>query len=408
MAFLSPEEQLERIRHASVDLVSEEELLKKLKKSFEKNQPLRIKLGMDPSRPDLHLGHYVVLNKMRIFQELGHHIIFLIGDFTAMIGDPTGKNETRPALSKEEVVENSKTYAKQVFKILDPEKTEIAYNSTWMEKFNATDFIKLAGHYTVARMIERDDFTKRFSNNQPISLHEFLYPLVQGYDSVALKSDIELGGSDQRFNLLVGRDLQKAYGQEPQCILTMPILEGLDGVQKMSKSLDNYIGLEDTPKDMFGKSMRVSDELMIRYYELLTDFTQDDLEKLKSDLASGALHPRNAEVNLAKLIVARFYDQSTADAAEAEFNEIFVNKGLPDEIPESKMEARSESIPLPNLLSELGMTASNGEARRLIKGGGVKIDGEKVDDEKYSMELSSGLDVVIRAGKKKFLRLIVE
>ncbi|MAF92411.1 MAG: tyrosine--tRNA ligase [Bdellovibrionaceae bacterium] len=408
MAFLSPEEQLERIRHASVDLVSEEELLKKLKKSFEKNQPLRIKLGMDPSRPDLHLGHYVVLNKMRIFQELGHHIIFLIGDFTAMIGDPTGKNETRPALSKEEVVENSKTYAKQVFKILDPEKTEIAYNSTWMEKFNATDFIKLAGHYTVARMIERDDFTKRFSNNQPISLHEFLYPLVQGYDSVALKSDIELGGSDQRFNLLVGRDLQKAYGQEPQCILTMPILEGLDGVQKMSKSLDNYIGLEDTPKDMFGKSMRVSDELMIRYYELLTDFTQDDLEKLKSDLASGALHPRNAKVNLAKLIVARFYDQSTADAAEAEFNEIFVNKGLPDEIPESKMEARSESIPLPNLLSELGMTASNGEARRLIKGGGVKIDGEKVDDEKYSMELSSGLDVVIRAGKKKFLRLIVE
>ena len=408
MAFLSPEEQLERIRHASVDLVSEEELLKKLKKSFEKNQPLRIKLGMDPSRPDLHLGHYVVLNKMRIFQELGHHIIFLIGDFTAMIGDPTGKNETRPALSKEEVVENSKTYAKQVFKVLDPEKTEIAYNSTWMEKFNATDFIKLAGHYTVARMIERDDFTKRFSNNQPISLHEFLYPLVQGYDSVALKSDIELGGSDQRFNLLVGRDLQKAYGQEPQCILTMPILEGLDGVQKMSKSLDNYIGLEDTPKDMFGKSMRVSDELMIRYYELLTDFTQDDLEKLKSDLASGALHPRNAKVNLAKLIVARFYDQSTADAAEAEFNEIFVNKGLPDEIPESKMEARSESIPLPNLLSELGMTASNGEARRLIKGGGVKIDGEKVDDEKYSMELSSGLDVVIRAGKKKFLRLIVE
>lgn len=408
MAFLSPEEQLERIRHASVDLVSEEELLKKLKKSFEKNQPLRIKLGMDPSRPDLHLGHYVVLNKMRIFQELGHHIIFLIGDFTAMIGDPTGKNETRPALSKEEVVENSKTYAKQVFKVLDPEKTEIAYNSTWMEKFNATDFIKLAGHYTVARMIERDDFTKRFSNNQPISLHEFLYPLVQGYDSVALKSDIELGGSDQRFNLLVGRDLQKAYGQEPQCILTMPILEGLDGVQKMSKSLDNYIGLEDTPKDMFGKSMRVSDELMIRYYELLTDFTQDDLEKLKSDLASGALHPRNAKVNLAKLIVARFYDQSTADAAEAEFNEIFVNKGLPDEIPESKMEARSESIPLPNLLSELGMTASNGEARRLIKGGGVKIDGEKVDDEKYSMELSSGLNVVIRAGKKKFLRLIVE
>lgn len=408
MAFLSPEEQLERIRHASVDLVSEEELLKKLKKSFEKNQPLRIKLGMDPSRPDLHLGHYVVLNKMRIFQELGHHIIFLIGDFTAMIGDPTGKNETRPALSKEEVVENSKTYAKQVFKVLDPEKTEIAYNSTWMEKFNATDFIKLAGHYTVARMIERDDFTKRFSNNQPISLHEFLYPLVQGYDSVSLKSDIELGGSDQRFNLLVGRDLQKAYGQEPQCILTMPILEGLDGIQKMSKSLDNYIGLEDTPKDMFGKSMRVSDELMIRYYELLTDFTQDDLEKLKSDLASGALHPRNAKVNLAKLIVARFYDQSTADAAEAEFNEIFVNKGLPDEIPESKMEARSESIPLPNLLSELGMTASNGEARRLIKGGGVKIDGEKVDDEKYSMELSSGLNVVIRAGKKKFLRLIVE
>lgn len=407
MSFLKPEEQLEKIKSAAVDLVSEEDLLKKLNKSYESGKPLRVKLGMDPSRPDIHLGHTVVLNKMKVFQDLGHHIIFLIGDFTAMIGDPTGKNETRPALTEAEVKENAKTYAEQVFKILDPDKTEIAYNSTWMNKFSAQDFIKLTAQYTVARMIERDDFEKRFSNNQPISLHEFLYPLVQGYDSVALKSDIELGGTDQRFNLLVGRDLQKAYGQAPQCILTMPILEGLDGVQKMSKSLDNYIGVEDSPRDMFGKCMRVSDELMIRYYSLLTEKTEADIKQMESDIKSGSLHPRDAKVNLAKFIVARFYDQATADNALKEFQEIFVNKGMPDEIPEKKLSASGE-VPLVNLMKDLEMVASNGEARRLIKGGGVKLDGEKVVDDKQTIDLAAGLNTVIRAGKKKFVRLIVE
>lgn len=408
MSFLEPKEQLEKIKFAAVDIVSEEELLKKLEKSYKKKEPLRIKLGMDPSRPDIHLGHTVVLNKLKVFQELGHHVIFLIGDFTAMIGDPTGKNETRPALTREEVAENAKTYAEQVFKILDKEKTEIAYNSTWMDKFSATDFIKLCGQYTVARMIERDDFTKRFQGNQPISIHEFLYPLVQGYDSVALKADIELGGTDQRFNLLVGRDLQKAYGVEQQCILTMPILEGLDGVQKMSKSLDNYIGVEDSPRDMFGKTMRVSDELMIRYYSLLTDKTEAEVSQMQEDLKSGKLHPRDAKVALAKFILERFYDKETADAAEKEFQEIFVNKGLPDEIPEKKMGAQTEPSPLASLMKDLGLVSSNGEARRLIKGGGVKIDGEKVQDEKATLELVSGLNVVLRAGKKKFVRLIVE
>lgn len=407
MSFLEPKEQLEKIKFASIDLVSEAELLKKLQKSYDTNKPLRIKLGMDPSRPDIHLGHTVVLNKMKVFQDLGHHVIFLIGDFTAMIGDPTGKNETRPALTESEVKENAKTYAEQVFKILDPTKTEIAYNSKWMNEFSAQDFVKLTAQYTVARMIERDDFEKRFSNNQPISIHEFLYPLVQAYDSVALKADVELGGTDQRFNLLVGRDIQKAYGLAPQCILTMPILEGLDGVQKMSKSLDNYIGIEDSPRDMFGKCMRVSDELMIRYYSLLTDKTEAECVKMSADIKSGALHPRDAKVALAQFIVARFYDQDTAEKALKEFQEIFVNKGQPNEIPEKTLSAGGET-PLVNLMKDLEMVASNGEARRLIKGGGVKLDGEKVTDEKQLVNLVAGLNTVIRAGKKKFVRLIVE
>ena len=375
MKFLDPREQLNELKKGALDIVSEGELLAKLKKSFDTGKPLRVKTGFDPSRPDLHLGHTVLLNKMRQFQRLGHHVIFLIGDFTALIGDPSGRNEARPPLSEEEIKENAKTYARQVYKVLDKEKTEVDYNSRWMKGFSSSDFIRLASHYTVARMIERDDFTKRFQNHQPISIHEFLYPLVQGYDSVALKSDIELGGTDQRFNLLVGRELQKAYGQEPQCILTVPILEGLDGVQKMSKSLDNYIAVEDTPKDIFGKTMRVSDELMIRYYELLADISVAELNKLKEDVKTGALHPRQVKVSLAKTLVARFHDQAAADNALEEFERIFVKKGLPDDVPVKELKP-IDSVGICKLMADLGLAASNGEARRLVEGNAVEKDGQ--------------------------------
>lgn len=297
---MSPEEQLERIAFGAADLISREELLKKLKKCQQEKKPLRVKFGADPNRPDIHLGHTVVINKLRTFQELGHHVLFLIGDFTAMIGDPSGKNQTRPILTPEEIAENAKTYAKQIFKILDPDKTEIVYNSKWLNPLTSVEFIKLSAKYTVARMLERDDFSKRYKGGVPIAIHEFLYPLTQGYDSVALHSDIELGGTDQTFNLLVGRDLQSHYGQEPQCVLTMPILEGLDGVQKMSKSLDNYISVVDSPKDMFGKTMRVSDELMFRFYQLLTDLSPQEVKNLQSRVEQGLQHPREVKVNLAK------------------------------------------------------------------------------------------------------------
>lgn len=403
---LHPEEQLERIRYGTVDLISEQDLLKKLKRSYEQKKPLKIKLGADPSRPDIHLGHTVVLNKMKLLQELGHHVQFLIGDYTAMIGDPTGKNSTRPILTKEEILENSKTYEKQIYKILDPDKTEIVYNSHWLSQLSFEDIIKLTAKYTVARMIERDDFTNRYKSGIPISLHEFLYPLCQGYDSVALKSDLELGGTDQKFNLLVGRDLQSAYGQEPQCILTMPILEGLDGVQKMSKSLDNYIGVDDSPKDMFGKTMRVSDELMIRYYELLTDKHPSEISQLKVDLQEKRKHPRQVKVDLAKFIVGRFHSQAAAQEAEDEFNRIFVNKGLPNEVPEETVSAET-AVGLCALMVRFGMAASNGEASRLILGGGVQIDGEKIQDSKLKMDLKPGQSFVLKAGKKKFVKVKV-
>ncbi|MGE3974852.1 MAG: tyrosine--tRNA ligase [Bdellovibrionales bacterium] len=406
MSFLEPKEQLKLIQRGAVDVVSSEELLKKLEKSYAKNTPLRIKAGFDPSRPDLHLGHTVLMNKMRQFQELGHHVIFLIGDFTALIGDPTGKNETRPALTREEVIEYSKTYARQVFKILDPEKTEVAYNSTWMDKFTSYDFIKLSAQYTVARMLERDDFHNRFKSEQPISIHEFLYPLVQGYDSVALKADVELGGTDQRFNLLVGRSMQKSYSMESQCILTMPILEGLDGVQKMSKSLNNYIAVEDSPKEMFGKTMRLSDELMVRYYELLSDLNSSDFEKLKKGLAEGTVHPRDTKVKLAQFFVRRFHGNEAAERALKEFEEIFVNKGLPDEIPEYSMKAQ-EKIGFTALMVQAGLAASNSEARRLIEGKAVEVDGEKITNPQHSLTLKAGESFVVKAGKKKFAKIVV-
>jgi tyrosyl-tRNA synthetase len=407
MAFMDPAQQLELIKKGAAEIVSEADLLAKLKKSQKENKPLRIKLGADPSRPDLHLGHTVVLNKMRQFQQLGHHVIFLIGDFTAMIGDPSGRNEARPPLSEAEIKTNAETYARQIWKILDKDKTEIAYNSTWMGKFTSADFIRLASQYTVARMLERDDFTKRFQSQTPIFIHELLYPLVQGYDSVALKADVELGGTDQKFNLLVGRELQKTWSQEPQCILTMPILEGLDGVQKMSKSLDNYIGVEDTARDMFGKTMRVSDELMLRYYELLTDITPADLEKLKKDLASGVKHPRDVKVALGQTIVSRFHGEEAGRKAVEEFDRIFVNKGLPDEIAVKEIAAQN-ALWICKLMVEAGLTTSSSEARRLIEGKAVEREGEKIVDPQLKVDLKSGENFVLKAGKKKFVRIQVK
>lgn len=401
-----PEEQLELVKFGAVDFISEPDFLKKLKKSYETKKPLKIKLGADPSRPDIHIGHTVVINKLKTLQDLGHHVQFLIGDFTALIGDPSGRNSTRPILTREEIEQNAKTYASQIFKILDPEKTEIVYNSHWLLKLTSIDFIRLSAQYTVARMLERDDFTKRFKSNTPISIHEFMYPLCQGYDSVALKSDLELGGTDQKFNLLVGRDLQSSYGVEPQCILTMPILEGLDGVNKMSKSLDNYIGVNESPKDMFGKTMRVSDDLMFRYYELLTSITPSDLAQLKKDVEEKKKHPRDVKVNLAKTLVARFHSQAAAQAAEDEFNRIFVDKGMPDQIEEFKVAAQPQ-MGLVQLMTTSGLTASNGEATRLITGGGVQLDQQKISDPKLKLDLKSGESFVIKAGKKKFVKIVI-
>ncbi len=400
---MSPQEQLERIKFGVSEFINDEEMLKKLKTG----KPLNIKFGADPTRPDIHIGHTVVINKLKTFQDLGHKIYFLIGDFTAAIGDPTGKNSTRPMLTREEIEENGKTYAKQIFKILDPEKTEIVYNSTWINKMTPADIIKMSAQYTVARMLERDDFTKRYKAGIPIAIHEFLYPLTQGYDSVALKSDVELGGTDQKFNLLVGRDLQGAYGQDPQCILTMPILEGIDGVNKMSKSLDNYISVVDTPKDMFGKTMRISDDLMYRWYQLLTDIDANQLSQLRTDVAEKRKHPRDVKVALAKFLIKRFHSEAAAQAAEEEFHRIFVDKGLPDEIPDFEV-APEAQLGLAALMVKAGLVASNGEGSRMIQGGGVQIDGEKVSDPKLKIDLKSGESFVLRAGKKKFVKIIVK
>lgn len=403
---ISAEEQLIEIKKGAEDLISEEDLLEKLKASVKDKKPLRVKLGFDPSRPDIHLGHTVILNKLKQFQDFGHQVVFLIGDFTAQIGDPTGKNETRPALTRDEVIENAKSYADQVFKILDREKTELRYNSEWMDKMTPQDMVRLTGQYTVARMLERDDFSKRYKSQQSICIHEFLYPLVQGYDSVALEADMELGGTDQKFNLLVGRDLQKAYGQKPQCILTMPILEGLDGVKKMSKSLDNYIAIEDVPREMFGKTMKVSDELMIRYYLLLTDKSVEEVEVLKKGIESGEIHPRQAKVDLAKFLITRFHSAEAAKEAEEEFNRMFVNKGLPNEMPEVKMDAAKEYW-ICKMLSDANLTTSNSEARRMIQGNAVEINGEKVKDPQLKIDINSGDELIVKVGKKKFAKIKV-
>lgn len=389
------------IKRGSHELLVETELESKLISGH----PLRVKAGFDPTAPDLHLGHTVLINKLRQLQEMGHHILFLIGDFTGMIGDPSGKNTTRPPLSREQVAENAKSYTAQVFKILKPEQTEVVFNSTWMDKLNAADLIKLAATHTVARMLERDDFDKRYRGNQAIAIHEFLYPLIQGYDSVALKADLELGGTDQKFNLLMGRELQKHFGQPQQCILTMPLLEGLDGVNKMSKSLNNYVGITENPKDIFGKLMSISDQLMWRYLELLSFESLQTIQKWREEVESGR-NPRDIKVRFAQEIVARFHSQRDAEEALADFEARFKHGAIPDEIPVTPIQTPDAEIPLIQALKQSGLTSSTSEALRMIDQGAVKLDGEKVDDK--SMKLKKGITAVIQVGKRKFAKVAIQ
>ena len=391
------DEQIEFIKKGAVELIREEDLRKKLERSAKTGKPLRVKLGADPTAPDIHIGHTVVIRKLKVFQELGHTAIFLIGDFTGMIGDPSGKNATRPPLSREEILVNAETYKTQIFKLLDPEKTEIRFNSEWMDKYSAADFVKLCSRVTVKQILERDDFEKRLREERPISLHELLYPLTQGYDSVALNADVELGGTDQKFNLMVGRNLQREYSQEPQVILTTPLLEGLDGVNKMSKSLNNYIGIDENPFEMFGKVMSITDDLMWKYYDLLTDSTPVEIEAMKN----GDENPRNLKVNLAKSIIKDFHSNEAANAAEADFVARFVKKEIPDEIEEKTVAAGTYK--LIDLLVNTNLAASKGEAKRLIEQGGVKINGEKASN--VNSEIDPGDAILIQVGKRKFLKV---
>ena len=393
-------ENLNLIKRGIDELISEKELLAKLKSK----KPLIVKAGFDPTAPDLHLGHTVLINKLRHFQQLGHQIIFLIGDFTGMIGDPSGKNKTRPALDESEIKENAKSYTKQVFKILDPKLTDVRFNSEWNSKLGAEGIIKLASQYNLARMLERDDFNKRYKSNQTIALHEFLYPLIQANDSIALRADIELGGTDQKFNLLVGRELQRSYGQEPQVVITVPILEGLDGKNKMSKSLDNYVGIDEAPNDMFGKIMSISDELMWRWFDLLSFKSTDEIEALKSDQVNGK-NPRDIKVELAKELISRFHDDQSANLAEANFINQFQKKNIPDDIEELSFSLSESSIPLANLLKDCGMTISTSEAVRMIKQGAVRIDEEKITDTKHIV--SAGTSSIYQVGKRKFKKIIL-
>jgi tyrosyl-tRNA synthetase len=396
-------EQLAIIKRGAVEILVEKELQEKLEKSVATGVPLKIKAGFDPTAPDLHLGHTVLLHKMRQFQKLGHEIYFLIGDFTGMIGDPTGKSETRKPLTREDVLKNAETYKEQVFKILDPEKTKVVFNSQWLEKLNASDMIGLASKYTMARMMEREDFSNRFANQLPISIHEFLYPLIQGYDSVALKADVELGGTDQKFNLLVGRELQREWGQVPQTVITMPLLEGLDGINKMSKSLGNYIGINEPADEIFGKIMSVSDELMIRYYELLSDMTLEELSQLKAGLKSGSVHPMEAKKRLGREMVERYHGAVAAGQAEENFVRRFRDNQTPDEMPEIVLSAEEDKTLLCKVLAQADLVKSNSEGRRAIQQGGVKLNGEKVSDE--NLELECRGEFVIQVGKRRFAKV---
>ena len=399
---ISAAEQFRLISHGVADLLPEDEFKKKLEKSVATNTPLIIKLGLDPTAPDIHLGHTVVLRKLKLFQDFGHRVIILIGDFTARIGDPTGKSVTRPPLTEEQVITNAKTYQEQIFKVLDPEKTEVRFNSEWLSKLDFADVLKLASKYTVARMLERDDFHKRYTEGRPISIHEFMYPLMQGYDSVALKADVEFGGTDQTFNLLMGRHLQGEEGMPEQTIITMPILEGLDGVQKMSKSLGNYIGISEAPSEMYGKAMSIPDELMMRYFMLVTDMSIEEQEQLSKDLESGVAHPRDVKMKLAHTIVRLYHGEEAANFGQEEFIRVFQKHAMPTDIPEYKVAITEEPVFVPQLLSDAGLTASNGEARRSIKAGAFKIDGEKCNEE--HILLKDGM--VLQVGKRKFIKIV--
>ena len=399
---ISAAEQFRLISHGVADLLPEDEFKKKLEKSVATNTPLIVKLGLDPTAPDIHLGHTVVLRKLKLFQDFGHKVIILIGDFTARIGDPTGKSVTRPPLTEEQVITNAKTYQEQIFKVLDPEKTEVRFNSEWLSKLDFADVLKLASKYTVARMLERDDFHKRYTEGRPISIHEFMYPLMQGYDSIALKADVEFGGTDQTFNLLMGRHLQGEEGMPEQTIITMPILEGLDGVQKMSKSLGNYIGISEAPSEMYGKAMSIPDELMMRYFMLVTDMSIEEQEQLSKDLESGAAHPRDVKMKLAHTIVRLYHGEEAANFGQDEFVRVFQKHAMPTDIPEHKMAITEEPVFVPQLLSDASLTASNGEARRSIKAGAFKIDGEKCNEE--HIVLKDGM--VLQVGKRKFIKIV--
>jgi len=403
------ERQLAVIARGVAEILPEEELRRKLARSVATGRPLKVKLGLDPSAPDIHIGHTVVLQKLRQFQEFGHTVQLIIGDFTGRIGDPTGKSETRKPLTEEQVKENARTYVEQFAKVLDMDKVELHFNSKWLASLTFTDVVKLAAHVTVARMLERDDFEKRYRAGQPISLHEFFYPLMQGYDSVALRSDIELGGTDQKFNLLMGRHLQEAFGQEPQVILMMPLLEGLDGVKKMSKSLGNYIGISEPPNEMYGKAMSVPDELMVKYFELVTDLSNEEIAAIREGLADGTLHPRDAKMKLAHTLVRMYHGEEAARQAEDYFRTVFQERALPDEIPVVAVERgklEDGRMWIVRLLVELGLVYSNGEGRRLIQQGGVRIDGEKVTDVDAAVTVRDGM--VVQVGKRKFAKVVLQ
>ncbi len=404
MKDLTLEEELSIITRNVVEYISEEELRSKLKRSREEGRPLKVKAGFDPTAPDLHLGHTVLLKKLKEFQDLGHDVYFLIGDFTAMIGDPTGRSEVRKALSREEVLKNAETYKEQVFKILDPEKTKVVFNSSWLGKMTAEDMVRLAAKYTVARMLERDDFKKRFKDGVPIFIHEFIYPLMQGYDSVALEADVELGGTDQKFNLLVARDIQREYGHEPEVIMMLPILEGLDGVQKMSKSLGNYVGITESPSEMYGKLMSISDELMWRYYELLSDLSPQEVSKKRREVEEGRYHPKRAKMDLAFEIVARFHGVEAAKKAEEEFERVFKLKQLPEDIPEMVIVTTEPKLRITRILTDTRMARSNAEAKRLVQQGGVRWDGERIEDINCEI-LCDDKEHILKVGKKKFCRV---
>jgi len=398
--------QMRELSSGTAEIVPEEDLRAKIERSLSSGEPLRVKLGLDPTAPDIHLGHTVVLHKLRQFQDFGHQVILIIGDFTGRIGDPSGKSETRKQLTEEEIARNAATYREQIYKILDPDRTELKYNSEWLSIMRFEDVIRLSANYTVARMLERDDFWKRYHNEDPIGIHEFFYPLMQGYDSVAIKADVELGGTDQKFNLLMGRTLQKEYGQEPQVALMLPILEGLDGKQKMSKSLGNYIGVTDTPKDMFGKTMSITDELIVRYYRLVTPLPEKEVAALETGLAEGTIHPRDAKMKLAREIVALYHGEKAAVEAEEEFKRVFSQGMLPSEIPEftvAENELENGRIWLPKLLSLANLTTGTSEARRMIQQGAVKIDDVKFEDQDAEVEIVDGM--VIRVGKRKFMKI---